>query len=155
MVPLWKLGAWGYVIFGVLVGSGIILWFRAYFNWHSNILMITDERLIIVERQGFLRQKVSKIGYEQIRSVEVIIRGVFQTLFKCGTLEIRLIESPTPIEFTNLCRPTLAQELILNLSKEHKQTDSLGQMDYFALIETARKIRDKIGQGKFKEIAEE
>ncbi len=155
MVPLWRLEKWGYIIFGFLVGLGIIFFLRVLISWYSNVLVITDERLIVVERKGFFQKKISKIGYEQIRAVEVSIKGIFQTLFKCGSLHIRLIESPNVIELANLSRPTKIQELILRLKGEFQKESKIDQMGYSRLLEMARQLRDKLGRDKFKEIVEE
>lgn len=158
MVPLWRWGKWGYGIFSVLIIVGAFFLIRALINYYANFLIITNQRLILVERKGFLKKKIIKIGYEQVRAVEVSVEGIFQTIFCCGSVWVKLIESQEGMIINNLTKPTNVQELILNLKDKFEEKDQenwLDQMGYRQLIALAWDLRVKLGRAKFREIAEE
>jgi len=155
--PLWRMGHWGQVIFWVPAGLGLIYILRTFVNWRGNTLIITNHRLIIFRRKGIFHREIFKPDYQKIKDISVKIRGLFQTLFSCGTLRIYMGpgegQAGTEVEFSNIHGPTRVQELIIRLQKDFHQSRSEESPGH--LMEKARELRDKLGRDLFREIAEE
>ena len=63
---------------------------KAYVAWRYNFLIITSDKIVIVEHQSFLRQDVNTVHLENIKRSHA--ESQFFGIFRCGIVEIRLDE---------------------------------------------------------------
>lgn len=159
MVPLFRLILWGQTwigkaIFWFLIALGLIFGLRTLSEAVGNKMIITNQRVILTMRRGFLSQIIFKLNFEKIRTVSLSVKGLFTTILGLGTLEFALAESQEVLKFSNISKASQIQELILQLQSSFKK-ENIEQMDNYELIKIARKIRDKLGRDVFKRIAEE
>lgn len=159
MVPLFRLILWGQTwigkaIFWFLIALGLIFGLRTLSEIIGNKIIITNQRVILIMRQGFLNQIIFKLNFEKIRTVSLSVKGLFATILGLGTLEFTLAESQEILKFSNISRADQIQELILHLQSSSKK-NNIEQMNNYELVEIARKIRDKLGRDVFRRISEE
>jgi len=121
---LTKQGYWGIALLAICVVLGLFLIFRAWFLTTRNRLVLTDLRLVDIDRSGWLDETVSAVRLSQIADAYVHRRGMRCALFNCGTLAI---ETKTGASFVAEClfQPQAAQDLITRTrSGLEKQNDS-------------------------------
>ncbi len=86
MVPLYRLILWnqtwiGKTIFWFLIGLGIIFSLRTLLDIYGNKMIITNQRVILIIRQGFFSQTILKIDYDRIKNINLLIKGFFPMIF--------------------------------------------------------------------------
>ncbi len=115
LFPLFHMHLIGVVLFFVLLFSGIVYAFRLYVMWQETVFVLTDQRLIDIDRTGLFGREVSEARYAQVRDVSFAIRGVWPTLFRYGTLTLRIIGSPVDLVVYHVRRPQKPHDLINDL----------------------------------------
>ena len=154
IVPLFRLGLWGQIIFIVGLVIGIFIGLRTMIVGLGNRLIVTNQRLIFCVRSGLFKQNFLKVNYEQIKDVGLVVRGLVATIFRLGVLVFILKEIDKPVIFSGVQEAGQLQELILQLKSSRRGTD-WQDMDDYQLIELARKIRDRLGYDVFRRIVDE
>jgi|GEM_PF-2314289 len=154
IVPLFRLGPWGQIIFIVGLMLGIFIGLRTMIVGLGNRLIITNQRLIFCVRPGLFKQSFLKIDYKQIKDVGLVVRGLVGTIFRLGILVFILKEIDKPVIFSGVRGAGQLQELILQLKSSQHGIDWQDMNDY-QLIELARKIRDRLGRDVFRRIVDE
>ncbi|OGL78657.1 hypothetical protein A3F28_03810 [Candidatus Uhrbacteria bacterium RIFCSPHIGHO2_12_FULL_57_11] len=108
MTPLFRLGAPGTVVFVLAVIFGAFLSFRSWLLWHSNVFIITDRRIVDIDRRGFFEWVVSEAQFWNIQDIAWNTKGLVQTIFGAGNvvvqtasgfvnLEIRFVKDPARV----------------------------------------------------------
>lgn len=115
LFPLFHMHLIGVIIFFTLLFSGMVYAFRFYVSWHETVMIITDLRIVDVDRPGLFGHVVSEVRYDQIRDASYRIRGVWPTLFHYGTLTIQVSGSKIHLEVYNVRHPQKAHDLINDL----------------------------------------
>jgi len=154
MVPLFGLQWWGKIIFWFLIVLGLIFGLRILFALLGNKMILTNQRVILIQQRGFFSRTVLKINYEKIKNISLSIQGFLPTILRLGTMEFSLAESQEILKFSNLSQAQQIQELILQLQSTPFKIN-LEQMDNYELVEMARKIRDRLGRDVLRKIVEE
>ncbi|HLD17678.1 MAG TPA: PH domain-containing protein [Patescibacteria group bacterium] len=107
----------GWVLFGMLVGSGMVVSWRAYVQWRHTAWIVTDRRVLEAERRGFFRRSCCAAHLSDIEDVSFEVRGIFSTLFRYGTVRIRLNGGATELAFGRVRNPQRVSELIEDARK--------------------------------------
>ena len=63
---------------------------RWYIHWRFNFLMVTSDKIVIIDHHSFFRQNVNSIHLQNI--VRSQSESQFFGLFRCGIVELRLEE---------------------------------------------------------------
>lgn len=122
LFPLLRLGAWGVAVFFVSLGLGVLLLLRVVLLYYLNVLFITNLRLIDVDQHGFLNQVVSETTYDKIQDVSYSIKGIRQTLFHYGNVQIQTAGNSANLEVRHVRNPERVHELIMRVQGEHRTT---------------------------------
>ncbi len=86
LFPLFTLGWKGAVLFGVLFVACIIVSVRSIISWLGSMTVLTNVRLLLVERSGFFKTQVSEMKLDQIFKVSYEMKGMRQALGRYGTV---------------------------------------------------------------------
>lgn len=86
LFPLFTLGWKGVILFCALFLACILLSLRSIISWLGSMIVLTNVRLLLVERSGFFKTQVSEMKLDQIFKVSYEIKGVRQSLGRYGTL---------------------------------------------------------------------
>lgn len=154
IVPLWRLGWWGQVIFGVVVLVGLVIALRTLVVAINSNLIVTSQRLVFNQRRGLFNQAVVKINIEQIKNINLTIRGFWATIFRTGAIQITLQNQPEIVCFAPVSRPQQLQELLLSQQNKKRKTDLTDLTDY-ELIDLTRQIRHRLGRDVLRRITDE
>ena len=115
LFPLWRQGSWGVVLFFVWVVSGLVVLLRLYLMWERTVFLVTDMRVVDYEQRGFFHRIVTEARFEQIDEVSVQVKGIIATLFRFGTLRLKLHGAAADIEVERVQRPEHLADLINDL----------------------------------------
>jgi len=98
-------GAPGMIVFLGLVLFGSAVAIRAVLLWNGRTLIATTERMVFVHQRGLFSRFVTDIALGDIRDVRFERNGIFDGLFKLGTVLVRQKDSDTEVRFTRLSHP--------------------------------------------------
>lgn len=115
LFPLFRQGWIGVVLFFALVGSATIMSLRAYVRWSNTMLVLTDRRVIDVERRAFFDRVISEASYGHVEDVTYRVKGIVPTLFRYGDLRVHVAGSAADIEFRRVARPSRVHDLLNDL----------------------------------------
>ncbi|HUT22244.1 MAG TPA: PH domain-containing protein [Candidatus Bipolaricaulota bacterium] len=121
---LFKNGAIGGIIFLAVLAISVFYVLKVVFFWHKNAFIITSKRIIDFDQQGLFTKKVSSYPFEQIREIACATKGLWQTMFKYGNLEILFFGNEHPIELYNLKDVEDLQKLLLTLIEKSTEKKS-------------------------------
>ena len=123
LFPLFREGWVGVLIFLGLLGSATYFFSRAYVRWSNTVMIVTDRRVIDVERKAFFDREISEISYPRIDEVSYRVKGLFPTLFRYGSIRLHVAGTAADIEFKNAARPSRIHDLINDLREHSRATE--------------------------------
>ncbi|MBI5466550.1 MAG: PH domain-containing protein [Candidatus Kerfeldbacteria bacterium] len=115
--PLLILGTGGVVGFLALALGGAVVLGRAFRLWRGNVVLLTNERILDIDRSGFFSQTVSQVFYSDIQDISWSRRGLGAAIFRYGSVQlvcaggsIRLVLAHLPSPATVSSDITAAKE---------------------------------------------
>lgn len=142
MYVLFQLGGYGVVGFVVALLIGIILAVRVVVVYSFNVFIITEERIIDVDQQGFFRRTVSETTYEKIQDVSIKIHGIMQTILHYGSVVIQTAGTQANIELHGVKNPEHVQQNIINIQNTNApQEEIVSGSDVASAIKTLNKVQ--------------
>lgn len=115
LFPLFGWGIPGVALFFTAVVLGIVIAIRALVLWDADVIIVTNLRLIDVDQRGLLTRTVSEAALSAIQDVSWKRRGLFETMFRIGSVVVQTAGSATTIEARKIPRPEQTYELINEL----------------------------------------
>jgi len=152
---LLKKGTWGLVVFVAILVFFMLLAVRSWIIWSLNVLVITNKRLIDIDQKGFFERIVSECTYDKIQDVSYKIKGIWQTLFHFGNIQIQTAGNQANLELSSIKDPHKVQEIIAdklrkNQQDEEKEEPNILEQLYLILS----KIKKDFGEDETKKILE-
>jgi len=145
---------WGKIILGINCLVGCLLILRSYVLNSGNALVVTNERIIDINKENLFSEKIYSLNYSDIKDVSIEKIGLKSMLFSLGNI---LIESKTGqfiLDLNGISNPSRVQSLILkikteNLVKRKVSSDEKVYESFFKLIpklsdEDLDVVQDKI-----------
>ena len=83
-----------------------------YYDWYEDKIILTDQRLLIVDRQGYFTRQVKEIALDKIENVAYDISGLIATIFRLGSIYIKSAADTTDIHIDFIHYPKKVQEQI-------------------------------------------
>jgi len=120
MFWLFSRGWWGEVLFGLGIFIGLLIIFSTWFFRRHNILAVTTERVVDVQRSGWFDEEISSIGFLEIKDIAVRKHGVLAMIFNYGQLTILPKSQQFVLEVDALYRPQRLQSLLLEKSQIYR-----------------------------------
>lgn len=119
LFPLLKWHGWG-IALGVLVFLvGFSIFFRTVFLWYHNVFVITTDRILDFDQRGFFERVVSQSSFEKIQDVSFHIHGAWQTMFRCGDINIKTAWGSVDLCVPAIFRPATIQRLLLDTQEAY------------------------------------
>ncbi|MBI4122523.1 MAG: PH domain-containing protein [Parcubacteria group bacterium] len=146
---------WGMVGTMLLLALFFIgfLWLvRTYRVWRYTMLVLTNERLVIVSQLGFFDRSVSRIDIDKVNDVSYRKRGIFQTLFNYGSVTIQQ-SGLEKIALSRLHHPSLIQQAVFDVQEERSSRE-VAEYSEAELLAIIREIRSKVGEKRWSRILE-
>jgi hypothetical protein len=141
-------GKIGFIIFAIFSIFGLWAIIRFLVVRHYNGLLITDRRVILFKQKGFFDRQVMEIEYDKIQDVSYRFKGISQTLFRYGTLNIQVQSSESVIKAEKIPRPESVQDLIKDIRKNYSAQTENSSAE--SLLKLAQTLKSKPGIDKFK-----
>jgi uncharacterized membrane protein YdbT with pleckstrin-like domain len=108
---------WGGYGFALMLLIGLWLIIRGVYLWRHNVLAITTRRVIDVDQRGIFERHVAETTFDKIQDVRYVIRGLWPTMFRYGTIIIQTAGATTNVELEAVHHPVEVQQLILDLQR--------------------------------------
>lgn len=118
-------GWWGMALVGLgfLIGAYII--FHAWFFWKNNMLVVTSERVIDVNRLGWFEELISAAVYSDIKDIYLHKKGVFASIFNYATVVIESKSQRALLELPAVSEPEKVLALILDRNDQFESRRGL------------------------------
>lgn len=130
LFPLFSLGVRGVVLFSAILILCIGIALRALVAWLGTVTILTNVRLLMVERFGFFKTRVTEMKLDQIFKVSYEVRGMRQTMGRYGTLvlvvmftgeNMYILDIPNPQDALNQISQAVST---VNKSRQEHPADS-------------------------------
>jgi hypothetical protein len=122
LVPLFDLHLWswdlhivGQAIFALSVGFGLIYGLRGYIIWAGTMLIVTNQRIIDVDRRGIFDRIVSEVPYQSLSDVAYRSKGLIEMTANIGTITFQMYSGNENVSFRNIINPASLHKQILEL----------------------------------------
>lgn len=121
LFPLFRLGFLGVLgFFAILLPACVFLW-REWRRWSDTVLVITDRRVIDVERRGLFDTEVCEASFMDVDEVTFRIKGFLPTLCRYGDVEVKIAGAAADIEFKRCKHPSRVHDLIADLRRAARE----------------------------------
>lgn len=118
LFPMFSWGTVGVLLFGACVIFGAGLAFRTIFVWDSDVLLVTNLRVIDVDQKGIFSRHVSESSLSAIQDVSWTKKGLWATLFGMGLVKIQTSGAQAVLEAEGIPSPERVHELINRLKDQ-------------------------------------
>jgi hypothetical protein len=159
MFHLFFYGWWGKFVYGLGMFCGVYIILHTWLINHSNVLVVTSERVVDIHRLGWFDEIISSVSYLDIKDVAVRKTGIAQSLFNFGGIAIATKSQQFVLEILNISNPAKHQLLLADISQQYKQDVKVANMQVIYnnfvkiipdlpdgdLAEVARLIEEQIG----------
>lgn len=144
---------WGMIGFSAVVILAALIIGRGWYIWAMNLLAITNQRIIDMNQHGLFKRTVAEASYDKIQDVRYTIHGVWQTLFKFGTIVIQTAGASTTLELGSIKDPFEVQQQIAEIQRQvgaHATTD-VSAAELLGLVE---RLKTKLGAESFRRLVD-
>ena len=121
-VPLWNLRLWswdisaiGRAIFFLSLAAGLLYFLRSYVVWRGTMLIVTNQRVIDVDRRGFFDRIVSEVPYQSLSDITYRSKGVIEMTANIGTITFQMYSGNENVSFRHMMNPAALHKQILEL----------------------------------------
>lgn len=120
LIPLFRLGPLGMIAFVASLAIGLTTAIRTWLVASKTTFVLTAERIIDIDQQGFFARSISETRYEQIQDVSLRVKGLLQTFAKIGDVVVETGSGRSNLVIRDVREPEKIQGLLVRL-----QTDRL------------------------------
>lgn len=86
-----------------------------FFIWYFNVYLVTNKRIVDVDFKGLMRYSSDEAALHQIQDVQHNQRGVWQLLFKFGTVHLQTSGSRQNLDFEKVPMPARVADIITDI----------------------------------------
>lgn len=106
----------------VLGGSAFFLFawlflFQNFMDYYLDVWIVTTKRILNIEQTGLFARTVSELRLYRVQDVTSTVKGVMETLFDFGHVEIQTAGEKTRFIFEEIPHPNRVSKSILELSE--------------------------------------
>ena len=113
MFPLFRLGPLGVWLFLILLVIDLFFIARRTMAWYGTFYILTNKRLFAISRHGLFKKSVREVMLAKIASLGYGTKGMLQTIFGLGTVELTVRDGQDLIvSLVDLYAPQVAMDTI-------------------------------------------
>jgi len=142
-------GLWGEIALGAIWLVGLLIIFFTSFFYHRNFLVITDNRIVLVNRTGLWEENMVSLGWDEIKEVSVMRRGITDGLWGIGSVAILGIYPDSGLYFDRIKSPQTVANLILSTRSKYN-----GKLKINSRLAVYRSFIDMVGDLSEEELCE-
>ena len=98
-----------------------IIFFIKLADYWLDVWIVTNERVIDIEQKGLFKREISEFKLDRIQDVTVDVRGVLQTFFGYGDVQIETAGSERDFVFKTVANAYEIKNKILKVHDEYMQ----------------------------------
>jgi len=103
----------GFLIVGFIIFVGAVSYLLYnYLIWNWDVYILTDQRVIDIDQKSLFHKVVSEANLNNIQDTTFETKGVWQTMFNYGKVNILTASSGANIEFENVDKPEHVMSVI-------------------------------------------
>ncbi|MGQ9714981.1 MAG: cyclic nucleotide-binding domain-containing protein [Anaerolineae bacterium] len=121
-----------------LTGALAVLW--TVMNWRNDFFMVTNRRVVLLEKVLFISEVRAEAGLEQIQDVQTSAKNAFQRLLGVGTVRLETAGATGQIQFDFVANPEAIKE---NIFKQRSR--ALARRRVAMRGEIRRELRRRLG----------
>lgn len=115
LFPLFSWGWPGLSLFVISALAGILISMRTVLIWDADVLIVSTLRLIDVDQKGVFSRFVTEIPLSAVRDVVWRRKGIVDTVFNVGSLDIQAADVAQKMIISRVGKPESIHELINDL----------------------------------------
>lgn len=129
-------GWWGYGLYLLGMAAGLFIIIRAVFFARKNVLILTSERVVDIERPGWFDEIISSAGLADVKDIFIRKKGLGPNLFGYGNLSIETRSNQVHLQAEKIRCPQVWQDRITTARDEFRRSRHLNdkQAVYSAFI---------------------
>lgn len=113
---------WALVVVYLFV---VVIWLLymvfEYHDWWEDKLIITDQRILSVDRTGMFSRSVTELDLLELQDASYVVRGLIGTLFQFGAVALESASDKIDIFMDNIHHPKEVQDMITQLARKTKK----------------------------------
>lgn len=94
-----------------------MLWLTRFTDFYLDKWIITNKRIIDIEQIGFFARETSSIRFNYIQDISAKSKGLFETIFRFGTLTVQSAGTVQEFELTLAPNPVAQKEFIIDFKQ--------------------------------------
>jgi len=98
----------------------MIIFMASWVSYYYNLFIVTEERIVEIAQQGFFSHTVYELAFEQIEDVSYSVKGLLNTFFDVGDVEIQTAGSQRNFLIKRMPHPQRAFEIIHEITEQAK-----------------------------------
>ena len=98
-----------------------LFFFFSFIDYYLDIWIITNERIIDIQQQGFFSRIISEHKIFRIQDVTSEVHGVFPTVLAYGDVHVQTAGSKQRFLFHEIPNPNKVRDMIIKLVERKKQ----------------------------------
>ena len=103
----------------------LLAYFHAFIDYHLDIWIVTDQRVISIEQQGLFNRVVSELNIGRVQDVTSEMKGKLQTFMHFGQVHIQTAGEEERFIFEQVPKPDEVARLILQVHDRVAKTQEL------------------------------
>jgi len=115
--------------FLIWVIYGFIAFNKMIFNWYFDAILITDMSLVDVTWNGPFDRSSIRVEYSMIEGTSYHFKGILQTVFNYGTIQISRSSGVVAIEQKDVINPAKVESVILSYQEKYLASKSMKDAD--------------------------
>jgi hypothetical protein len=96
-----------------LFGLGLMLY--GFIDYYLDVYIVTNERIVNIEQNGFFRREISELNLHQVQDVSAKVNGFFPTMMHYGNIFIQTAGERENFIFKSIPNPYRVSKLIVDL----------------------------------------
>jgi uncharacterized membrane protein YdbT with pleckstrin-like domain len=100
----------------------LLLWssaFNAFTQYFLNAWIITNQRIVEIEQQGFFNREVSSLLLNRVQDVTIDTRGLVHSLLDIGDINVQTAGTIDRFTMDNVADPPVLRDMILEHAAIH------------------------------------
>lgn len=108
-----------FFVFMIWVMIGVFGWIYHFLDWYFDVWLLTNAGVVEIKRNGLLDFTSKRIEYHMIEGISYTIRGVLQTIFNYGNIQIDKMGSQISIILEDGASPKKLERLIMKYQERY------------------------------------
>lgn len=107
-----------------LFSLGLMLY--GFIDYYLDVYIVTNERIVNIEQNGFFRREISELNLHQVQDVSAKVNGFFPTMMHYGNIFIQTAGERENFVFKSIPNPYRVSKLIVDLHEAQLEERDTG-----------------------------